>query len=184
MSESSDKRSEDFLRVADQFKLGTLVTESSHPSTAMLGEVARTDVRRALDMLFQAERGVLEAYGRFAKSGRAVAMKESVLQALRQGGRIFFTGCGSTGRLSILLDSIWREFWQQQAARELNCTPPPADWEDRTFSVMAGGDFALIRSVEGFEDFTAFGKRQMQDLGVSANDVVFSITEGGETSFV
>ena len=49
---------------------------------------------------------------------------------------------------------------------------------------MAGGDFALIKSVEGFEDFTAFGKKQIADLGVSAKDVVFAITEGGETSFV
>ena len=49
---------------------------------------------------------------------------------------------------------------------------------------MAGGDYALIKSVEGFEDFTAFGKKQIADLGVSAKDVVFAITEGGETSFV
>ena len=49
---------------------------------------------------------------------------------------------------------------------------------------MAGGDYALIKSVEGFEDFTAFGKKQITDLGVSAKDVVFAITEGGETSFV
>jgi N-acetylmuramic acid 6-phosphate etherase len=49
---------------------------------------------------------------------------------------------------------------------------------------MAGGDFALIKAVEGFEDFTGFGKKQIGDLGVSAKDVVFAITEGGETSFV
>jgi N-acetylmuramic acid 6-phosphate etherase len=49
---------------------------------------------------------------------------------------------------------------------------------------MAGGDFALIKAVEGFEDFTAFGKKQIGDLGVAARDVVFAITEGGETSFV
>jgi N-acetylmuramic acid 6-phosphate etherase len=49
---------------------------------------------------------------------------------------------------------------------------------------MAGGDYALIKSVEGFEDFAAFGKKQIGDLGVSAKDVVFAITEGGETSFV
>jgi N-acetylmuramic acid 6-phosphate etherase len=95
---------------------------------------------------------------------------------LKNGGRIFFTGCGSTGRLSILLDSVWRDFWQRQAASR--------DWENRTFSVMAGGDFALIKSVEGFEDFTAFGKKQINDLDVSSKDVVFAITEGGETSFV
>ncbi len=49
---------------------------------------------------------------------------------------------------------------------------------------MAGGDYALIKSVEGFEDYTAFGRKQISDLGVSAKDVVFAITEGGETSFV
>jgi len=58
------------------------------------------------------------------------------------------------------------------------------DYETRTFSVMSGGDYALIKSVEGFEDFTAFGRKQIADLGVSAKDVVFAITEGGETSFV
>ncbi len=103
------------------------------------------------------------------------------MRSLKNGGRIFFTGCGSTGRLSILLDSVWRDFWQQQRAGGLF---PVADFENRTFSVMAGGDFALIKSVEGFEDFTAFGKKQINDLGVSAKDVVFAITEGGETSFV
>src|SRR6202007_3342587 len=81
----------------------------------------------------------------------------------------------STGRLSILLDSVWRDFCRQQNL---------ADWEDRTFSVMAGGDFALIKSVEGFEDFTAFGRKQMTDLAMCSKDVVFAITEGGETSFV
>ena len=43
MSESSDRRSAEFLKVAGQFKLGTLVTESSHPATATLSEAARTD---------------------------------------------------------------------------------------------------------------------------------------------
>ncbi len=96
--------------------------------------------------------------------------------------RIFFTGCGSTGRLSILLDSVWRDFWQQQSSAGRTASWP--DLENRTFSVMAGGDYALIKSVEGFEDFTEFGKKQISDLGVSSKDVVFAITEGGETSFV
>jgi N-acetylmuramic acid 6-phosphate etherase len=59
-----------------------------------------------------------------------------------------------------------------------------ADLEDRAFAAMAGGDYALIKAVEGFEDFTDFGKKQLGDLGVSSRDVVFAITEGGETSFV
>src|SRR6185369_4486453 len=76
------------------------------------------------------------------------------------------------------------DFWQRQRARGLKCSPSTNEFEDRAFSVMAGGDFALIKAVEGFEDFTAFGKKQIGDLGVCARDVVFAITEGGETSFV
>ena len=184
MSATSQARSDDFLRIANQFKLGALTTEASHPVTAALSETAAQDTAAALRMLFDVDDDVVRAYRAFVESGRAAGIADEVAGRLRRGGRIFFTGCGSTGRLSIQLVSIWRDFWQRQRARGLTCEPPAADWEDRAFSVMAGGDFALIKAVEGFEDFTAFGKKQIGDLGVDARDVVFAITEGGETSFV
>ena len=190
MSASSQKRSEEFLQVSGQFKLGALVTESSHPVTANLSEVAKTDIAAALDLLFQADGDVLNKFREFAAAGRAEKIAATVLASIKSGGKIFFTGCGSTGRLSILLDSIWRDFWRQHksltrpAATFSHPMGEGTDLENRTFSVMAGGDYALIKSVEGFEDFTAFGERQIADLGVSAKDVVFAITEGGETSFV
>ena len=175
MSENSKKRSKEFLEISGQFKLGALVTEASHPVTANLSEVAKQDIAAALKLLFDVDDDVVKKFREFVESGRAGEIKETVLRSLKNGGRIFFTGCGSTGRLSILLDSIWRDFWQRQHNM---------DFKNRVFSVMAGGDFALIKSVEGFEDFTAFGKKQINDLGVSSKDVVFAITEGGETSFV
>jgi N-acetylmuramic acid 6-phosphate etherase len=184
MSETSNRRSQEFLKISDQFQLGVLTTESSHPVTANLSETARHDVSEALGLLFEADGDVIRKYREFAQSGSAPGIKETVLRALKNGGKVFFTGCGSTGRLSIQLVSIWRDFWQHQRARGLNCSPTPEDFEHRALSVMAGGDFALIKSVEGFEDFTEFGKKQIGDLGVSAKDVVFAITEGGETSFV
>ena len=182
MSDTSNKRSDEFLKISDQFQLGVLTTESSHPVTANLSETAKRDVSAALGLLFEADGDVVRKYREFAESGRAPKIKEAVLRALKNGGKVFFTGCGSTGRLSIQLVSIWRDFWQRQAARGLSCKPSAAEFENRAFSVMAGGDFALIKSVEGFEDFTAFGKKQIADLGVSGKDVVFAITEGGETS--
>lgn len=184
MSDSSDKRATEFLRIADQFKLGGLVTESSHPVTANLSQVARGDLAAGLHLLFEVDTDVVRKYAQFARSGRARAMAETVLRALRGGGRLFFTGCGSTGRLSIQLVSIWRDFWQRQRARGLRSRPAPEEWENRAFAVMAGGDFALIKAVEGFEDFSDFGRKQLGDLGVCDRDVVFAITEGGETSFV
>ena len=184
MSETSQKRSEDFLRISDQFKLGALVTESSHPITTNLSETARTDISAALGLLFDVDSDVIHTYREFAESGRAQGVQEAVLKALKNGGKIFFTGCGSTGRLSIQLVSIWRDFWQRQRARGLKCSPSAEEFENRAVSVMAGGDYALIKAVEGFEDFTKFGKKQIGDLGISSKDVVFAITEGGETSFV
>jgi N-acetylmuramic acid 6-phosphate etherase len=205
MSESSRKRAEEFLKISSQFKLGALVTEASHPVTANLSEVARQDIAAALKLLFDVDDDVIHKYREFVESGRAGEIKETVWHSLKNGGRIFFTGCGATGRLSLLLDSVWRDFWRQQRAANSTLAPPkrgegghatrdrergsfsPAlasEYENRAFSVMAGGDYALIKSVEGFEDFSAFGRKQLRDLGVRAGDVVFAITEGGETSFV
>ncbi|HXR04047.1 MAG TPA: hypothetical protein VN836_04990 [Verrucomicrobiae bacterium] len=203
MSARSRKRSEEFLNLSGQFKLGALTTEASHPITAKLSDVAGRDTAAALKLLFDVDDDVVKKYREFVASGRAVEITETVLRSLRNGGRIFFTGCGATGRLSILLDAAWRDFWRQRSgdasspvggplkAQDDDVAPPllrrgvaATDFENRTFSVMAGGDYALIKSVEGFEDFTAFGRKQLRDLGVRAGDVVFAITEGGETSFV
>lgn len=181
MSETSKKRSKDFLKIADQFKLGVLVTESSHPVTAELSQTAKRSTSDALRLLFEVDCDVVNKYREWSSTDAPRRIANTVRDAICSGGKIFFTGCGSTGRLSIQLASIWRDFWQKQRANGLDGTEC---WEDRAFSVMAGGDFALIKAVEGFEDFTQFGKKQIGDLGVGANDVVFAITEGGETSFV
>lgn len=198
MSERSRQRAEEFLAISSQFKLGALTTESSHPVTANLSDTAKGDIAAGLKLLFDVDDDVVRKYREFAESGRAKQIADTVLTALRSGGRLFFTGCGSTGRLSIQLVSIWRDFWQKQCSRRGDeaesggrpKNPPPhiggyeGDLENRAFPVMAGGDFALIKAVEGFEDFTAFGKKQIGDLAVCDKDVVFAITEGGETSFV
>ena len=210
MSECSRKRAEEFLKISSQFKLGALVTEASHPVTANLSQVAKQDIAAALNLLFDVDANVIRKYRGFVESGRAGEIKETVLRALKSGGRIFFTGCGATGRLSILLDSVWRDFWRQlvgATCRSAGSTLAPqsgervverkrdrerglflsalaSEYENRTCSVMAGGDYALIKSVEGFEDFSAFGRKQLRDCDVRAGDVVFAITEGGETPFV
>jgi N-acetylmuramic acid 6-phosphate etherase len=184
MSAASDQRSAEFLEIADQFKLGALVTESSHPATASLSKTAKRNVAAALHELFTVDDDVVRKYREFVESGRGQQIADTVLAALRTGGNLYFTGCGSTGRLSIQLASIWRDFWQQDKARNAERETRNEDWEPRAFPVMAGGDYALIKAVEGFEDYAAFGRKQIAELGVCAKDVVFAITEGGETSFV
>ncbi len=181
--EQADK----FIAEAGQFRLGDLLTESPHPVTRELSYVAKESTSEALKLLFQVDADVVAKMRELAESGRLIEIANVVRDAILQGGKLFFTGCGATGRLSIQLDSTWRFFWKQQAERARSEGRDPSrfeDLEDRTFSAMAGGDFALIKSVEGFEDFTAFGGKQVGDLGISKGDVLFAITEGGETSFV
>ena len=184
MGTAAGERSAAFLRIADQFQLGHLVTEGSHPVTANLSEVARVDLEEALRLLLTVDRDVGDRYRLEAQSGRIHHVADVVGEALDRGGRLFFTGCGSTGRLSILLVAWWRGFWRRQRERRVLDAGLAAEWEERAYAVMAGGDYALIRAVEGFEDYAAFGRKQLADLGVRAGDVVFAITEGGETPFV
>lgn len=182
-SRTPRERAESFLRDALEFRLGPLVTESAHPRSTELSQIARQDTAAGLAVLFDVDRDVVEAYERWSRSGQPEALRDDLVAALEGGGRVFFTGCGATGRLSIQLNSIWRGFWQHRRDRG-QLVPSPDAWEGRAESVMAGGDYALIKSVEGFEDFAPFGRKQIADLGVAAGDMVFAITEGGETSFV
>jgi N-acetylmuramic acid 6-phosphate etherase len=182
-AKSAHERAGDFLRDAVQFRLGALVTEASHPRSTELSQVARQDAAAGLAVLFDVDRDVVETYDRWSRSGQPEELRDDLVAALEGGGRVFFTGCGATGRLSIQLVSIWRAFWQDRRERGFE-TPSPDAWEERAFSVMAGGDYALIKSVEGFEDFAPFGRKQIAELGVTKGDMVFAITEGGETSFV
>jgi N-acetylmuramic acid 6-phosphate etherase len=174
-------RAERFLHEARQFRLGGLLTEAAHPRSAELSDVARRDAAAGLGILFDVDRDVVERFSAWSQTDQPQRLRDMVLGGLRAGGRIFFTGCGATGRLSIQLASIWRRFFQERRAAGAAGTE---GWEGRAVSIMAGGDYALIKSVEGFEDLVAFGRKQLADHGVGARDVVVAITEGGETPFV
>lgn len=172
-------RARQFLTEEQAFRLGTLITESSHPKTQTLSQTIQQDTEAGIRMLQSVDEDIVERLNAlFAQTGY-VKLVDALLNALSQGRRIFFTGCGATGRLSILLEAAWRRFW-----RSIPTHPQARQMEQGCVSVMAGGDFALIKSVEGFEDFPDFGRYQLREAGVQAGDVVVAITEGGETPFV
>ena len=95
-------------------------------------------------------------------------------RTLAGGGRVFVSGCGATGRLALLLERMWREATADAAPSLV----------DRVVGFMAGGDFAIIKSVEGFEDHPSFGRKQLASFEPVAGDALIAITEGGETPFV
>ena len=175
------KRAEKFLSRERAFRLGELLTESSHPKTKTLSQTAKDDLPAAIRLLQSVDDDIPPAMEKVLLQDSFQELIEAFIEAMRNDKRIFFTGCGATGRLSILLEAAWRRFWHNSKHTLSEKVP---DMEDRVFSVMAGGDFALIKSVEGYEDFPDFGRHQMKEHNVQPGDVVVAITEGGETPFV
>ena len=179
MSRAQEKARE-FLECQKAFRLGELLTESSHPKTQRLSQTLATDLPAGIRLLQSVDDDIPAALERIFAQESFAGLVEALAEAIRTRHRIFFTGCGATGRLSILIEAAWRRFWREAAPER----PGAALMRELCVSVMAGGDFALIKSVEGFEDFADFGRHQICEAGVQRDDVVVAITEGGETSFV
>src|SRR5262245_5080448 len=158
---------EEFLHKKHLFQLGDLPTETPHPKTVNLSEWAETDLDRALATLRRVD---LEALEKIAKlKGELTSLFHAVADTLDGGKRIFLVGCGATGRLSLSLEFLWRRKYPHS---------------DQVVSLMAGGDVALVHSLEGFEDFPEYGSRHLMELGFGNGDLVIGSTEGGETPYV
>ena len=158
---------EEFLQNKTYFQLGFLPTEQPNPATRDLADWARSDLDRAVRTLQQVD---IEALRKVAAMTRhAEEMRHNIREVLKAGGRIFICGCGATGRLALSLEFLWRK---------------GHPGSEQVISFMAGGDVALVHSLEGFEDYPERGARQLEELGFGPNDLLISSTEGGETPFV
>ena len=182
ISESAKAKARNFIDNERQFQLGFLPTEQSNPITATLEEDFRRSTLAGVLCLQRGDRQ-MPIMMRHVFAGRRFAkLVDSMVEtAMGPKGRIIFSGCGATGRLSILLESMWRDFFHRRAAE---LSEEERRLADRSASIMTGGDFALIRSVEFFEDYAEGGCRQAAALQVGVGDTFVAITEGGETSSV
>ncbi|MBQ9740498.1 MAG: sugar phosphate isomerase, partial [Kiritimatiellae bacterium] len=181
-SDAVKAKARDFIDNEKQFHLGFLPTEQSNPITATLEEDFKRSTLAGVQCLQRGDRQIPITMRHVFAGDKFEKLVSSMVETLKAPkGRIIFSGCGATGRLSILLESMWRDFFHRRAAE---LTPEERKLADRSASIMTGGDFALIRSVEFFEDFAEGGRRQAAALKVGEGDTFVAITEGGETSSV
>ncbi|MBO5723641.1 MAG: sugar phosphate isomerase [Lentisphaeria bacterium] len=176
MSENSIRLAVDFMENETQFHLGFLPTEQSSPLTKDLDKRFAASCIEGVRCLQNVDNNVLEMARCIFKSAEFAKLVETGKKTLASGGKIVFSGCGATGRLSILLECMWRDCCAKN--------PAVASYADQVFSIMTGGDYALVRSVEFFEDYQEFGRQQVRERGMTAGDMLVAITEGGETSSV
>ena len=161
----------DFLRIAADFKLGRLPTEQQHPLTGELSSLAGSNLAEAYELVRGIDLSVLETLKDCI--GEVSDMAKAMEETLRSGHKIFLSGCGATGRLALTLEWIWR-----QESHRLNTDP------EQVVAFMAGGDLAVVKAIEDFEDHPEYGRKQLRELGFGSEDLLIAITEGGETSFV
>jgi N-acetylmuramic acid 6-phosphate etherase len=145
--------------------LAGALTEQRNPRSQNLEKMSAQE----LVQLFVEEEKFVQDALRAAAVDLARAI-ETVTESLRNGGRLFYVGAGSSGRIGVL------------DASEI---PPTFGAPTHVVQgVIAGGVTALHRSVEGAEDEEKAGAFALDERGVKSADVVLGITASGRTPFV
>ncbi len=93
-----------------------------------------------------------------------------IVNSFRKGGRLFYIGAGTSGRLGVLDAS--------------ECPPTFGTDPELVIGIIAGGLDALTRSIEGAEDRHEDGEQAIIDNSITGNDIVVGIATGGTTPFV
>jgi N-acetylmuramic acid 6-phosphate etherase len=170
INQEDKKRLAEFLAVAAQFHLGDLPTEQPHPLTTNLSALAKENPEEALGILHAIDSSALKVL--VDSHDSIINLAHRIQVTLDSEKKIYLCGCGATGRLSLTCEFLWRMAHKGDPL------------ENSVIAFMAGGDVALIRSIEDFEDHPEYGVRQVRELGFTDGDLLIGCTEGGETPFV
>jgi N-acetylmuramic acid 6-phosphate etherase len=144
---------------------------------ARLPTEARHPASRALDLLPLAlaielvQREDVKVHAALYAARPAIERAiELVAERLARGGRLFYVGAGTSGRLA-QLDAV-------------ECQPTFQTGPELVQCVLAGGPEALTRAIEGAEDDAGAARRELEARGLGSRDVVFGIAASGTTPFV
>jgi N-acetylmuramic acid 6-phosphate etherase len=145
--------------------LDSRVTEQRNPRTAAIDLASPLEI---VDLMNAEDRTVAASVASQREPiAEAVAAAEA---AFRRGGRLFYAGAGTSGRLGVLDAS--------------ECPPTFGVPFDMVQGMIAGGEAAMFRAQEGAEDDEAQGARDVEARGVGRDDFVVGIAASGTTPYV
>lgn len=102
--------------------------------------------------------------------GQVTALVDTIVEAFYSDGRLIYMGAGTSGRIGIL-DAV-------------ECRPTFSVSDEMVQCLMAGGEKAFIKAVEGAEDSKTLGIEDLKNIGLNKNDVVVGIAASGRTPYV
>jgi N-acetylmuramic acid 6-phosphate etherase len=146
-------------------QIASLATEQRNPRTV---DIDISDTKRILEMINDEDALVHVAVR--AELGHIATAVDAVTNAFRNGGRLFYFGAGTSGRLGIVDAS--------------ECPPTFGSDPDLVQGVIAGGREAVFQAQEGAEDKPENGADEVIRLGITSKDIVCGIAASGRTPFV
>ncbi len=140
-------------------------TEKRNPFTANFDKMTTEEMIEAFN---EENRIAVEAV---ADETENIALAvDAAADALKKGGRIFYIGCGTSGRLGVL-----------DAAE---CPPTFGVPKDRVIGIIAGGDYCLRNAAEDGEDKAENGIKDLAAYEPTARDIVIGISASGGAAYV
>lgn len=145
--------------------LENLTTEKRNEDTLNLDKLS---IIETVTKMNQEDEKVIAAIEKKKESIAAVI--EQVVKSLKNGGRLFYFGAGTSGRLGIL-----------DAAE---CVPTFSTDPELVQGIIAGGESAMTVAVEGAEDSTTLAEEDFRERGLTDKDIVIGISASGRTPYV
>lgn len=144
---------------------GQLTTEARNPASA---EIDRLPTEQILQVINAADGEIARSVQKeIGPIGQAV---DAIAERIRRGGRLFYLGAGTSGRLGVLDAS--------------ECPPTFNTPPELVQGLIAGGDTALRRSIEGAEDSAEQGKADLMAHDFRSGDTLVGIAASGRTPYV
>ncbi|WP_226664810.1 N-acetylmuramic acid 6-phosphate etherase [Microbulbifer aggregans] len=146
-------------------ELGSLTSEARNPDSLDIDLLPVKDILEKInDADAQVPAAVREVLPAIAEA------VEAAVQSFQQGGRLIYLGAGTSGRIG-LLDAV-------------ECPPTYGVPEGMVIPLIAGGENAVHRAIEGAEDDPEQGKADLKSLHLTSNDTVVGIAASGRTPYV
>lgn len=146
-------------------QLGRLATEQRNPRTTRIDSVSTAEL---LSVINREDAHIAAAVG--AAIGQLAPFLDRLVDRVRAGGRLFYIGAGTSGRLGVLDAS--------------ECPPTFGVSADLVQGIIAGGESALSRATEVSEDDPAAGARDLAARGFRPSDTLVGIAASGRTPYV
>ena len=145
--------------------MNDLTTESRNAQTMHLDEMSIQDALKTMNQEDQLVPKAIESI--IPKLTNVI--NESIAK-FSQHGRLIYIGAGTSGRLGVL-----------DAAE---CVPTFNTSPNEVIGIIAGGPKAMTKAVEGAEDNEALGQKDLENIGLTENDMVIGISASGRTPYV